>query len=448
MSFRIMDTTRSLRQVSRARARNTIKKMVSNKKKAGMWNDTTERLYTGACRDGDMVIVFGSHTMIEPLRLQTGGILNNKFGSFRHDDIIGKPFGSRVRSSVPKVVKRGSRKNSSGARKGEYGWIFALAPTAELWTEALAHRTQIIYSMDASAITWRLGLVPGSVVLESGTGSGSLSTHFIRAVLPTGRLHTFEFHAGRAAQAREEFVDNNFGDAVTVECRDVCADGFGEALRGTADAVFLDLPKPWLAVPHAIDALKCDGRVCSFSPCVEQVQLTCDALRAHGFRDLTTWECLRREVRVEQVQWSTPQCITRHLEAVAGGGEGGDEAGEQQQQEEEAAADANSSASAAASTAATTATEASASAAPAPPAATTTTEQPATKRQRTGVSGSATASRRWKPTDVAVTTAAPSTGVRPFAAARGHTSYLTFGRLYPTHATAAAAPAAAAAAAE
>ena len=132
----------------------------------------------------------------------------------------------------------------------------------------------------------------------------------------------------------------------------------------------------------------------------------------------------------------------------AGGGEGGDEAGEQQQQEEEAAADANSSASAAASTAATTATEASASAAPAPPAATTTTEQPATKRQRTGVSGSATASRRWKPTDVAVTTAAPSTGVRPFAAARGHTSYLTFGRLYPTHATAAAAPAAAAAAAE
>ena len=58
---------------------------------------------------------------------------------------------------------------------------------------------------------------------------------------------------------------------MTAECRDVCADGF--ALEDEADAVFLDLPHPWDAVPHAKRALRktVDTRLCSFSPCVEQV---------------------------------------------------------------------------------------------------------------------------------------------------------------------------------
>ena len=58
---------------------------------------------------------------------------------------------------------------------------------------------------------------------------------------------------------------------MTAACRDVCADGFG--LEAEADAVFLDLPHPWDAVPHAKRALKksVDTRLCSFSPCVEQV---------------------------------------------------------------------------------------------------------------------------------------------------------------------------------
>lgn len=34
--------------------------------------------------------------------------------------------------------------------------------------------------------------------------------------------------------------------------------------------------------------------MCSFSPCIEQVQRTCERLRTNGFEEINTVECLRR----------------------------------------------------------------------------------------------------------------------------------------------------------
>lgn len=42
-------------------------------------------------------------------------------------------------------------------------------------------------------------------VLESGTGSGSLTHALARAVSPTGHVHTFDFHEQRATEAAVEF---------------------------------------------------------------------------------------------------------------------------------------------------------------------------------------------------------------------------------------------------
>ncbi len=54
-------------------------------------------------------------------------------------------------------------------------------------------------------------------------------------------------------------------------------------LDGRMDAVFLDVPKPWLAVPLARRVLKANAPVATYSPCLEQVFKTCEALRAQGF---------------------------------------------------------------------------------------------------------------------------------------------------------------------
>lgn len=80
----------------------------------------------------------------------------------------------------------------------------------------LPHRTQIIYTADISMILFQLEVKPGSVVIESGTGSGSLSHYFLRAIKSTGHLHTFDFHEMRADQARTEFKIHGLGDYVSV----------------------------------------------------------------------------------------------------------------------------------------------------------------------------------------------------------------------------------------
>jgi tRNA A58 N-methylase Trm61 len=61
-----------------------------------------------------------------------------------------------------------------------------------------------------------------------------------------------------------------------------------------ADGVFLDLPRPQDAIDHALRVLKNDGRLCSFSPCIEQVVATAKTMTERGFMDIRVVECNER----------------------------------------------------------------------------------------------------------------------------------------------------------
>lgn len=94
-----------------------------------------------------------------------------------------------------------------------------------------------------------------------------------------GRVWSFEFHAGRAAKAWDEFEQHGLFPTLSLRHRNVVKLGFG--LEDAADAIFLDLPAPWQALHHAAQAMRRDVacRICCFSPCVEQVLKTVAALR-------------------------------------------------------------------------------------------------------------------------------------------------------------------------
>lgn len=47
-------------------------------------------------RCNDLIIIYINHVTLDHLYLEKDKIYNNKFGSFNHNDFIGKPFGSKV----------------------------------------------------------------------------------------------------------------------------------------------------------------------------------------------------------------------------------------------------------------------------------------------------------------------------------------------------------------
>ncbi|XP_028177542.1 tRNA (adenine(58)-N(1))-methyltransferase catalytic subunit TRMT61A [Ostrinia furnacalis] len=205
--------------------------------------------YKDKIDEGDTVILYLSNNLYaidvcREIKNKKGEMVDNvfqtPFGALKVRNLIGAEYGSRVELSK--------------------GWGHVLQPTPELWSLTLPHRTQIIYTPDISMIMLQLDLVPGSVVIEAGTGSGSLTHALIRRVRPHGHIYTFDFHEHRAKLAREEFEAHGIAEFVTAQHRDVLAEGFGEELKGKADAVFLDLPSPWSGVPHAVAAMKDGGK--------------------------------------------------------------------------------------------------------------------------------------------------------------------------------------------
>ena len=230
--------------------------------------------------EGDYVIFFISPENLQAVKVEKGASINNRLGKFALEKAIGRPFGCLL------------EQENGGRHK-----VALLRPTPELWTRCLPHRTQILYLADIALIMQMLRITPGSIVLESGTGSGSMTHSLAKAIGPRGQVHTFEFHPQRAEQARKEFEEHGLS-WVQVYHRDVCGNGFPEGLN--ADAVFLDLPEPWEGVLVLERSVRRDRtvRVCAFSPCIEQVQKTCEALRQSGFIDIEMFECLLRNVEV------------------------------------------------------------------------------------------------------------------------------------------------------
>ena len=134
--------------------------------------------------EGDHIVLWRGFDDCKSAVVKKGELIRSKFGTFDLSDCINQPFGLKLKD-----------------QKGT-GWMYALRPTPELWTRTLSHRTQILYVADIAMIVHHLGVKPGSVVVESGTGSGSLSTSFARAVAPHGHVHTFEFNSHRVNEAR------------------------------------------------------------------------------------------------------------------------------------------------------------------------------------------------------------------------------------------------------
>lgn len=227
--------------------------------------------YDTLARDGDLVQLLGRRHKSHFIRLKAGAIFQTHRGELRHDDLIGKPWGSLLESHTGNP-------------------FFLMQPClADLITD-IKRNTQIIYPKDIGYIAMMMGIGPGVHVLEAGTGSGALTTAFAFLVGETGQVTSYEKREEMQNLARNNLARVGLLEQVSLKLGDI-ADGIAES---EVDAIFLDLPNPYDYVRQVKSTLKYGGYVGMILPTTNQVSKTLYALRENNFAFVEVCEILLR----------------------------------------------------------------------------------------------------------------------------------------------------------
>jgi len=225
--------------------------------------------------EGDNVLLYYDERRKWLVRILPEKEFHTHKGILRFRDLIGKSYGESALSTL-------------GER------FFILKPTTYDYVMNMQRITQIMYPKDIGLILLRLGVGPGKIVIEAGTGSGAMTVALANAVGPDGHIFTYEIRLKFIRFARKNLKQAGVLDCVTIKHSDATL-GFDEL---GVDAVVLDLAEPWKVVPFAYKSLKGGRPLACFSPTMNQVEKTVLALREGNFADLETVECLVREMRV------------------------------------------------------------------------------------------------------------------------------------------------------
>lgn len=223
------------------------------------------------------------------IKAEAGKTFHTHKGYVKLDDLIGKEYGSTAKSSL--------------------GFEFtALKPLLQDYVMKSARQTQIMYPKDISLIVMFSGIGPGSRVVEAGTGTGALTTALAHYVRPSGRVYSYEIRPEFLKVAQKNLTRAGLADYVEVKNKDISL-GIEEK---EIDSVILDLAIPWVIVPNAQTALKPSGTIVSFSPTIDQVVRTVEALRGASFVSVETIECLMRGMQVERGKTRPHTMMTGH----------------------------------------------------------------------------------------------------------------------------------------
>jgi len=240
-------------------------------------------------QDGDYVLIYLDARRTYMIKIQAGQTFHTHKGYLKLDNLINKEFGEPIKSSL--------------------GVTFTtLKPSLTDYMMKSGRNTQIVYPKDAALIVMFSGIGPGSRVVESGTGTGALTTALAHYVGSTGKVYTYELRNEFQKNAAKNLQRSKLIENVEMKSGDVTM-GIDER---DLDSVILDLAVPWLVVPHAYEALKPSGSIVSFSPTIDQVVRTTEALRENGFVFIETIECLMRSMQVERGKTRPNTMMTGH----------------------------------------------------------------------------------------------------------------------------------------
>ncbi len=228
--------------------------------------------HSGPFRVGDRVQLTDSKGRHYTIVLVEGGEYHTHRGAVAHDELIGAPEGSVVRSA-----------NGTA--------YLALRPLLTDYVLSMPRGAQVIYPKDASQIVHEGDVFPGARVLEAGAGSGALTCSLLRAVGTQGRVISYEVRADHAVHAVRN-VETFFGerpanwDLTVADVTD---------FAGEVDRVVLDMLSPEEVLPIVRQVLVPGGVLVVYVATVTQLSRVVEALRAQEcWTEPYSWETLVR----------------------------------------------------------------------------------------------------------------------------------------------------------
>lgn len=233
----------------------------------------------GPFQPGDRVQLTDPKGRMHTVTLEPGKEFHTHRGILHHDALLGQPDGSVVSTA------------------GGGTAFLALRPLLADYVLSMPRGAQVIYPKDSAQIVAMGDVFPGARVLEAGAGSGALSCSLLRAVGPTGELHSWEVRDDFAQIARRN-VEAFFGGphpAWRLRVGDVAANpetGF--------DRVILDMLTPWEKLDMVERALLPGGVLIGYVATTPQLSELVEALRERGgWTEPRAWESLVRDWHAE-----------------------------------------------------------------------------------------------------------------------------------------------------
>jgi len=234
-------------------------------------------IHSDHAQAGDLVEIVSPSRKIFIFLLATGKEIHTHRGIVKHDDLIGKAWGSEVIS-----------------HKGNP--FFLLQPTLADVIAEIPRNTQIIYPKDIGFILVTMGIGSGTKVLEAGSGSGALTTALAWVVGPEGTVVSYEMRPDVKNLAQKNLNRVGLSSRVDFKLGDIAE---GISVRGF-DAVFLDIPNAYELISQVKQALKPGGHFGCIFPTINQVMRLLPALHANNFKVVDICEIMLRYYKSHQ----------------------------------------------------------------------------------------------------------------------------------------------------
>jgi len=225
-------------------------------------------------KEGDLLLLLGRDSKRFILRLSPGEELHTHRGFIKHDDLMGQPVGGQITSHL--------------------GYPFyLLRPSTHDLIMNIKRESQIIYPKESGYVLLKMSIVPGTRLIEAGTGSGALTIALAQAVMPAGKVYSYERREDMIDVATRNLSRLDLLPYVELKCRDI-EEGFDEK---EVEALFMDVREPDLYLSQVREALAGGGFFGALVPTANQVSALLRGLQSESFVDLEVSEILLRHYK-------------------------------------------------------------------------------------------------------------------------------------------------------